>query len=203
MGLAASPAGVCGATWRRRLSRAVADCRRHAASLLQLARSRPARTGFILLLWCVHAFYRRGRGLLHRAMPQVLVVQGIYGVCRDDPMSSIILILWGWAIGLASRPLAVLAAASCSRLVCVWYQQEAVVVSAVRQPWARYAARVPRAGWDACLAPSATRLSTIPTRPMTLLAGLARRTASSGRAGMKSYDDLRDRYLAHGRSAQN
>jgi protein-S-isoprenylcysteine O-methyltransferase Ste14 len=106
----------------------------------------PLVPGFVLLLWCVHAFYRRGSGTLAPwDPPRVLVAQGIYGVSRNPMYVAVVLILWGWAFGLASWPLAVYAAAVMVAFhLRVVFGEEPWLSRRYGDEWARYAARVPR-----------------------------------------------------------
>src|ERR1044071_1831435 len=67
----------------------------------------PALGGIVGLLLCVRSFYVEGRGTLAPwSPPRHLVVGGLYRYSRNPMYVSVSLILWGWALGLWSRPLA-------------------------------------------------------------------------------------------------
>lgn len=66
--------------------------------------------GLSLLLWCVVAFYREGRGTLAPwDPPRALVVTGAYRQSRNPMYVAVALLLWAWALGFWSRDLAVYA----------------------------------------------------------------------------------------------
>ena len=106
----------------------------------------PLGLGIVLLLWCVRDFYVVGKGTLAPwAPPQELVVVGLYRVSRNPMYVAIILVLWGWALGFRSRPLALYAVA-----VTIAFHLRVVLAE---EPWlarthgdryAQYKGRVPR-----------------------------------------------------------
>jgi len=66
--------------------------------------------GLVLLLWCVRDFYVTGKDTLAPwAPPENLVTVGLYRVSRNPMYVAVVTILWGWAIGFRSRPLAIYA----------------------------------------------------------------------------------------------
>jgi protein-S-isoprenylcysteine O-methyltransferase Ste14 len=70
----------------------------------------PFALGVVLLLWCVGAFYRTGHGTLAPwDPPRALVVTGVYRLSRNPMYVAVLLILYGWALGFWSRPLAIYA----------------------------------------------------------------------------------------------
>src|SRR3990170_7464933 len=67
----------------------------------------PLGLGIVLLLACVREFYVAGRGTLAPwAPPQELVVTGPYRLSRNPMYVAVSLVLWGWALGFRSWPLA-------------------------------------------------------------------------------------------------
>jgi protein-S-isoprenylcysteine O-methyltransferase Ste14 len=70
----------------------------------------PVTIGSVLLLWCVGAFYCQGGGTLAPwDPPRALVTTGVYGLSRNPMYVAVVLVLWGWALGFWSPPLAVYA----------------------------------------------------------------------------------------------
>jgi len=106
----------------------------------------PLGFGIVLLLWCVRDFYVVGKGTLAPwAPPQELVVVGLYRVSRNPMYVAVMLVLWGWALGFHSRPLALYALA-----VTIAFHLRVVLAE---EPWlarrhgdryAQYKGRVPR-----------------------------------------------------------
>jgi protein-S-isoprenylcysteine O-methyltransferase Ste14 len=106
----------------------------------------PLGLGIVLLLWCVRDFYVVGKGTLAPwAPPQELVVVGLYRVSRNPMYVAIMLVLWGWAVGFRSKPLALYAVA-----VTIAFHLRVVLAE---EPWlarrhgdryAQYKGRVPR-----------------------------------------------------------
>jgi len=102
--------------------------------------------GLVLLLWCVRDFYVTGKGTLAPwAPPENLVTVGLYRVSRNPMYVAVVTILWGWAIGFCSRPLAIYAL-----LVMVGFHlrivfgEEPWLAHRHRDQWERYKATVPR-----------------------------------------------------------
>jgi protein-S-isoprenylcysteine O-methyltransferase Ste14 len=106
----------------------------------------PLIPGIGLLIWCVGAFYAKGKGTLAPwDPPQQLVDTGVYGVSRNPMYVAVVLILCGWAIGFRSPGLAVyacvIAAAFHLRVVL---GEEPWLAERHGEDWDRYKARVPR-----------------------------------------------------------
>jgi protein-S-isoprenylcysteine O-methyltransferase Ste14 len=106
----------------------------------------PLVPGVVLLLWCVYAFFRQGRGTLAPwDPPRALVADSVYGVSRNPMYVAVVLILCGWAIGFASWPLVLYAAAVMLAFhLRVVFGEEPWLSRRYGDEWARYAARVPR-----------------------------------------------------------
>jgi len=80
----------------------------------------PLALGTALLLWCVWAFYRQGRGTLAPwDPPQSLVVRGVYRLSRNPMYVGVVLVLWGWALGFRSESLAVYSLVVIGRSYCL------------------------------------------------------------------------------------
>jgi protein-S-isoprenylcysteine O-methyltransferase Ste14 len=112
----------------------------------------PLLLGIGLLLWCVREFYVAGRGTLAPwAPPQRLVVSGPYRVSRNPMYVAVSLVLWGWAIGFASWPLAIYAAAvTVAFHLRVVVNEEPFLARTHGAEWEAYERRVPRwIGWKA------------------------------------------------------
>lgn len=106
----------------------------------------PLALGVILLLSCVREFYVAGRGTLAPwAPPRHLVVTGLYRFSRNPMHVGVLLILWGWALGFRSWPLAVYAVAAMVvfHLRVVVYEEPWLARTHGEQ-WVRYTSRVPR-----------------------------------------------------------
>lgn len=106
----------------------------------------PLALGIVLLLWCVREFYAAGRGTLAPwTPPQELVVTGLYRVSRNPMYVAVVLILWGWALGFRSRPLAIYALAVMLAFhLRVVFGEEPWLARTHGQKWHRYQAQVPR-----------------------------------------------------------
>jgi len=106
----------------------------------------PLACGLILLVWCVAAFYHKGRGTLAPwDPPRALVVTGVYGVSRNPMYVAVILVLSGWALGFRARPLAVYAAVVAVAFhLRVVFGEEPWLARRYGDEWVRYKARVPR-----------------------------------------------------------
>ena len=80
--------------------------RRHRIEPLGLA---PLVLGVVVLGLTVREFYVTGRGTLAPwSPPRTLVTSGLYRYSRNPMYVGVLLILCGWAVGLRSRPLAIL-----------------------------------------------------------------------------------------------
>jgi protein-S-isoprenylcysteine O-methyltransferase Ste14/pimeloyl-ACP methyl ester carboxylesterase len=106
----------------------------------------PLAAGTALLVWCVRRFLVEGRGTLAPwEPPRHLVVTGPYRWSRNPMYVAVTLVVLGWAIGFRSWIVliyaALLAAAFHLRVAVV---EEPWLARRFREPWARYAARVPR-----------------------------------------------------------
>jgi protein-S-isoprenylcysteine O-methyltransferase Ste14 len=106
----------------------------------------PFTLGIALLLWCVVAFYRRGRGTLAPwDPPQELVDTGLYGFSRNPMYVGVSLILWGWALGFHSLVHAIYAAIVIVAFhLRVVFGEEPWLAEKHGERWTRYKARVPR-----------------------------------------------------------
>jgi protein-S-isoprenylcysteine O-methyltransferase Ste14 len=106
----------------------------------------PLGLGVVLLFWCVRDFYVVGKGTLAPwTPPKELVVVGLYRLSRNPMYVAIMLVLWGWALGFRSRPLALYAVA-----VTIAFHLRVVLAE---EPWlarrhgdryTQYKSRVPR-----------------------------------------------------------
>jgi protein-S-isoprenylcysteine O-methyltransferase Ste14 len=106
----------------------------------------PLGLGIVLLLACVREFYVAGRGTLAPwAPPQELVVTGPYRLSRNPMYVAVSLVLWGWALGFRSWPLAAYAVAImvAFHLRIVLYE-EPWLARTHREKWIDYKTRVPR-----------------------------------------------------------
>ena len=71
----------------------------------------PFSAGLAVLLWCVAAFYRQGRGTLAPwDPPRHLVRAGLYRWSRNPMYVGVTLIIWGWAVALHSQAVWIYAA---------------------------------------------------------------------------------------------
>ncbi len=106
----------------------------------------PLGLGMIVLTWCVREFYLAGRGTLAPwAPPQKLVVSGLYRVSRNPMYIGDLLILWGWAIGFRSWPLAAYAVAAMLAFhLRVVLHEEPWLARTHGETWTNYKTRVPR-----------------------------------------------------------
>jgi protein-S-isoprenylcysteine O-methyltransferase Ste14 len=106
----------------------------------------PLLSGIAGLLWCVWSFYSEGRGTLAPwSPPRHLVVGGLYHYSRNPMYVSVVLILWGWALGFRSRGLAVYALAVMAAFhLRVVLGEERWLERTHGDAWARYKADVPR-----------------------------------------------------------
>ena len=106
----------------------------------------PLVTGLILLLWCVAAFYHKGRGTLAPwDPPRALVVTGVYRLSRNPMYVAVVLVLCGWALGFRARPLVIYAAVVAVAFhLRVVFGEEPWLARRYGGEWIRYKARVPR-----------------------------------------------------------
>lgn len=108
-------------------------------SLLMLA-------GLVLLLWCVHDFYVRGKGTLAPwDPPRKLVVAGPYRYMRNPMYVGVLTLVAGWALSLVSMLVTlyviVLAIAFHIRVVV---HEEPWLASQFGDEWVQYCVSVPR-----------------------------------------------------------
>jgi protein-S-isoprenylcysteine O-methyltransferase Ste14 len=106
----------------------------------------PLTLGTVLLLWCVRDFYVAGKGTLAPwAPPQRLVVTGLYRLSRNPMYIAVALVLWGWAVGFRSRPLAIYAfAVMIAFHLRVVFGEEPWLARTYRDGWTSYKTQVPR-----------------------------------------------------------
>ena len=106
----------------------------------------PFTAGVVLLLWCVGAFYRTGRGTLAPwDPPRALVVTGVYRLSRNPMYVAVVLILCGWALGFWSRPLAIYAIVVTTAFhLRVVFGEEPWLARTYGADWERYKGYVPR-----------------------------------------------------------
>ena len=106
----------------------------------------PFTAGVVLLLWCVGAFYRTGRGTLAPwDPPRALVVTGVYRLSRNPMYVAVVLILCGWALGFWSRPLAIYAIVVTTAFhLRVVFGEEPWLARTYGADWERYTGHVPR-----------------------------------------------------------
>jgi protein-S-isoprenylcysteine O-methyltransferase Ste14 len=102
--------------------------------------------GLVLLVWCVAAFYFRGRGTLAPwDPPRALVATGPYRVSRNPMYVAVVLVLSGWALAFRARPLAIYAAVVAIAFhLRVVFGEEPWLAQRYGDEWIRYRARVPR-----------------------------------------------------------
>lgn len=105
-----------------------------------------ASLGTIILLWCVHAFYRRGRGTLAPwDPPAALVVSGLYRYSRNPMYVGVLLVLAGWALAWGSWPLTVyLAFVAIAFHMRVVLAEEPWLAATFGEQWQVYRKSVPR-----------------------------------------------------------
>lgn len=106
----------------------------------------PFTAGVVLLLWCVGAFYRTGRGTLAPwDPPRALVVTGVYRLSRNPMYVAVVLILCGWALGFWSRALAIYAIVVTTAFhLRVVFGEEPWLARTYGADWERYKGHVPR-----------------------------------------------------------
>jgi protein-S-isoprenylcysteine O-methyltransferase Ste14 len=106
----------------------------------------PFVLGIVLLLWCVREFYVAGRGTLAPWLPpRHLVATGLYRFSRNPMYISVVLVLWGWALGFRSRAIAVYALLVMSAFhLRVILGEEPWLARTHGEEWVRYKAQVPR-----------------------------------------------------------
>lgn len=102
--------------------------------------------GSAVLLWCVVAFHRRGRGTLAPwSPPQRLVTSGLYAYSRNPMYLGVLLVLAGWTLFARSPLLAayglVVALAFHLRVV---FAEEPALERAFGDEWRSYRACTPR-----------------------------------------------------------
>jgi len=102
--------------------------------------------GMALLIWCVRDFYVAGKGTLAPwDPPKKLVVVGLYRLVRNPMYVSVLLLVAGWAVWLASPVLAAYAVvlAVGFHLRVLWYE-EPWLDGQFGDDWRRYRAKVRR-----------------------------------------------------------
>ena len=106
----------------------------------------PLAPGIALLFGCVCEFYVAGRGTLAPwTPPRELVVTGWYRFSRNPMYIAVVLVLWGWALGYRSRPLAIYALGVMLAFhLRVVLGEEPWLARTHGEKWRSYAARVPR-----------------------------------------------------------
>ena len=106
----------------------------------------PLAAGLVLLLLCVRAFYREGRGTLAPwDPPRALVTTGVYGLSRNPMYVAVVLVLCGWALGFWSPALGVYAIVVMVGFhLRVVFGEEPWLARTHGEAWIRYKARVPR-----------------------------------------------------------
>ncbi len=102
--------------------------------------------GVTLLLWCVREFYVTGKGTLAPwSPPRHLVAVGLYRFSRNPMYVAVILVLWAWAAGFRSAPLAAYAAVVMVGFhLRVVFGEEPWLARTHGDQWTRYRARVRR-----------------------------------------------------------
>jgi protein-S-isoprenylcysteine O-methyltransferase Ste14 len=108
-----------------------------------------AALGILLLLWCAGNFYVSGKGTLAPwAPPRNLVTGGPYRYSRNPMYVAVVLILFGWAIAFASRPMLAYALAVAAGFhVRVVRGEEPWLARTHGAAWDDYVRRVPRWFW--------------------------------------------------------
>jgi protein-S-isoprenylcysteine O-methyltransferase Ste14 len=106
----------------------------------------PVGVGLVVLAGTVREFYVAGRGTLAPwSPPRTLVTSGLYRYSRNPMYVGVLLILWGWAIGLRSWPLALYAAGVAVAFhVRVLLHEEPFLARTHSEAWDAYRARVGR-----------------------------------------------------------
>jgi protein-S-isoprenylcysteine O-methyltransferase Ste14 len=106
----------------------------------------PLAVGGALLVWCVRDFYANGKGTLAPwAPPKYLVTTGPYRVSRNPMYIAVALVLWSWATGFHSWPLATYAIVVMVAFhVRIIVNEEPFLARVHKDEWERYKARVPR-----------------------------------------------------------
>jgi protein-S-isoprenylcysteine O-methyltransferase Ste14 len=106
----------------------------------------PVVLGTALLVWCVGALYRQGRGTLAPwDPPRYLVVGGAYRLTRNPMYIAVVLVLWDWTLGFRSRALGIYALVTMVAFhLRVVLGEEPRLARQHGQQWVEYAARVPR-----------------------------------------------------------
>ncbi|MFN2399202.1 MAG: isoprenylcysteine carboxylmethyltransferase family protein [Gemmatimonadaceae bacterium] len=106
----------------------------------------PLSLGVGLLFWCVREFYVAGKGTLAPwALPQKLVITGLYQFSRNPMYIAVLLVLCGWALGFRSRSLVIYALVVMLAFhLRVVFGEEPWLLQTHGEDWIRYKARVPR-----------------------------------------------------------
>lgn len=102
--------------------------------------------GLAILLWCVYAFYQRGKGTLAPwDPPKHLVVTGLFRYTRNPMYIGVLLIIWGWAL-VATSPVLGVYGLFCAVAVHlrVLFYEEPTLARHFGAEWTAYASHTPR-----------------------------------------------------------
>lgn len=102
--------------------------------------------GLLMLVWCVVAFYRQGRGTLAPwSPPRALVTEGIYALTRNPMYVAVVTMLLAWAVLFRSPVLALYAATIAIAFhLRVVLGEEPWLAKTYGAHWQQYKATVPR-----------------------------------------------------------
>lgn len=102
--------------------------------------------GLAILLWCVYAFYQRGKGTLAPwDPPQHLVITGLYRYTRNPMYIGVLLTIGGWAV-VATSPVLGVYGLFCALAVHlrVLYYEEPTLARLFGAEWEQYMSNTPR-----------------------------------------------------------